>query len=294
VEILDDLDPSRPVLIAGPTASGKSALALAVAEAQGGVIVNADALQVFSGWPILTAQPGADDLARAPHLLYGHLPPEAAYSVGDWLRDVAPILGGSRRPIVVGGTGLYLSALTGGLAPVPPVPQAIRAEGEALIARAGLGDLVAGLDAATRTRIDTANPARVLRAWEVLRATGRGLAEWQARTPAPLLPPEAAQLVLVEAPPPVLTPRIRRRFARMIEHGALDEARAMKPRWNPAHQSAKAIGARELIAHLDGRLELDAAIEAAVVQTRQYAKRQRTWFRARMTGWRRVQAEAIG
>ena len=173
----DTLPPDRPVLIAGPTASGKSALALAIAEARGGVIVNADALQVFANWRVLTARPPAADLARAPHALYGHVPGDADYSVGHWLRDLRPLL--ARRPIIVGGTGLYFTALTEGLADIPPVPPGIRTEANAL----PLADMLAALDPPTRDRIDGNNRARVQRAFEVLRSTGRGLAAWQQDTP---------------------------------------------------------------------------------------------------------------
>lgn len=283
-EIVADLAPGRPVLIAGPTASGKSALALAIAEAQGGVIVNADALQVFDAWPILTAQPSPADRRRAPHLLYGHLPHDAAYSVGDWLRAVAPLLAGTERPIIVGGTGLYFTALTEGLAVIPPIPPEVRAEAEA----SGPAAMLAALDAATAARIDRANPMRIQRAWEVLRATGRGLAEWQAATPPPLLPLSRASALVLDAPKDWLDPRIAARFDAMLAGGALEEARAERARWNPALQSGKAIGAAELVAHVEGRLSRDEAREAAVIATRQYAKRQRTWFRARMRGWRRV------
>ena len=282
-----------PVLIAGPTASGKSALALAIAEARGGVVVNADALQVFDAWPILTAQPTAADRARAPHALYGHLPFDAAYSAGDWLREVAPLLDAAERPILVGGTGLYFGALTEGLAPVPPVPAAVRAEADALRGDRGLAAMVGDLDPATRNRIDCANPARVQRAWEVLRATGRGLADWQAATPPPLLPTAHAHALLVEAPKAWLDPRIAARFDAMLAAGALDEARAERARWSPARQSSKAIGAAALIAHLDGELTLAETRAAAILATRQYAKRQRTWFRSRMKGWRKVDPQHL-
>lgn len=290
MQVRQDIAPDRPVLIAGPTACGKSALALAIAEAQGGVIVNADALQVFDAWPLLTARPPAADLARAPHLLYGHLPFDAAYSVGDWLREVAPLLAGRERPIVVGGTGLYFSALTEGLAEIPPIPPEIRAEAEALLDAGGPDALAQALDAATRARIDLANPARVQRAWEVLAATGRGLADWQAATPAPLVPLERAQPILLDAPKDWLGPRIARRLDAMLEAGALAEAAAESHRWNPALQSSRAIGAAELIAHLAGEITLVEARAAILTATAQYAKRQRTWFRARMRGWRTISA----
>ena len=279
---LEHLPPDRPVLIAGPTASGKSALALEIAEAAGGVILNADALQVFDGWQVLTARPDAADLARAPHALYGHIPYNGDYSVGHWLRDVAPYLSGDTRPIIVGGTGLYLTALTEGLAEIPHTPPAIRQEADAL----PLPALIAALDSETASRIDLKNHARVQRAWEVLHATGRPLATWQDETPQPLLPLSQAEAFLFDAPKDWLDPRIERRFDLMLAGGALEEARAMLPRWNPAFLSSKAIGAPELIAHLRGEMTLDEARQAAVIATRQFAKRQRTWFKARMRNWR--------
>ncbi|WP_418592143.1 tRNA (adenosine(37)-N6)-dimethylallyltransferase MiaA [Ponticoccus sp. (in: a-proteobacteria)] len=281
------LDPARPVLIAGPTASGKSALALRIAETQGGTVVNADAIQVFGDWRVLTARPSVAEEARAPHALFGHVPGTQAYSVGDWLRDLAPLLHGP-RPIIVGGTGLYFTALTEGLAQIPPVPPAIRAEGEALLAAHGLPALLADLDARTAARIDRQNPARVARAWEVQRATGRGLADWQDETPPPLLPLPKAQPILLHAPKDWLTPRIETRFRQMIEDGALDEARNNRPSWRPDLPSAKAIGAAELMAYLDGTMDLDRVIDRATILTRQFAKRQRTWFRARMGNWPQI------
>ena len=271
-----------PVLIAGPTASGKSALALAVAQATGGTIVNADALQVFDGWRVLTARPSDEDLHGAPHALYGHVPFDATYSVGDWLKDVQSLMSQGPAPLIfTGGTGLYFRALTEGLSDIPPVPDAILARANA----APLADLIAGLDAPSAARIALQPPRRVQRAWAVLRATGRGLADWHDATPPPLVPLATATALLVEAPVDWLSPRIERRFDLMIKGGALDEAREMLPHWNPTAQSAQAIGAPELIAHLRGDLTLDQAHEAAVIATRQYAKRQRTWFRARMKGW---------
>ncbi|MCI5039488.1 MAG: tRNA (adenosine(37)-N6)-dimethylallyltransferase MiaA, partial [Donghicola eburneus] len=178
----------EPVLIAGPTASGKSALALRIAESQGGIIVNADALQVFAGWRVLTARPDDADLSIAPHHLYGHVPLEADYSVGHWLRDVTPFLSHAPRPIIVGGTGLYFTALTEGLAEIPATPPEIRAESDARVAAEGFEALLAELDSRSANRLDRQNPMRVQRAWEVLRSTGRGIAEWQDDTPPPLLP----------------------------------------------------------------------------------------------------------
>lgn len=268
------------MVIAGPTASGKSALALHIAQTQGGVIINADALQVFDGWRIVTARPDDADLAVAPHALYGHVPFDAAYSVGHWLRDVTPLLQGA-RPIIVGGTGLYLTALTQGLADIPPTPPHVRAQADARDWR----DLLAELDPDTIARIDTQNPVRVQRAWEVLTTTGRTLADWQDNTPAPLLPLSSITALVLDAPKDWLTPRIEKRFDLMLAAGALEEAEAMLPTWDPAHLSSKAIGAPELIAHLKGEMTLAQAREAAIIASRRYAKRQRTWFRARMREW---------
>lgn len=284
--LIQTLAPDLPVLIAGPTASGKSALALAIAEAQGGTVINADALQMFQGWPILTAQPGRQDQARAPHALYSARPYNADYSVGAWLRDVAPLLC-QTRPIIIGGTGLYLSALTEGLADIPPVPAAIRAEADDL----PLDTLRSELDPATAARIDLKNRARVQRAWEVLRATGRPLAEWQDATPPPLLPLVKAQALVLHAPKSWLDPRIAGRFQTMLATGVLEEARAMQPRWDPTLLSSKAIGAAEMIAHLEGRMSLETLAQAIQIGSRRYAKRQRTWFRRRMRDWRWIDAE---
>ena len=287
--VLDLIDPSLPVLIAGPTASGKSTLALALAEAQGGVIVNADAIQVHSDWRILTARPSKADEARARHALYGHVAGDQPYSVGAWLREVTPLLSkGKERVIITGGTGLYFTALTEGLAQIPPIPAKIRSLCDWKRAQEGLEALVAELDAPTRARIDLQNPARVARAWEVLQATGQGLIQWQEDMPPPLLPPDQAQPLLLEAPKDWLTPRIEARFAQMIEQGVLDEARANLASWSADRPSAKAIGARELMAHLGGEISLSEAATRATIQTRQYAKRQRTWFRARMKNWQRL------
>ena len=218
-------DPDKPVLIAGPTASGKSALALWLAEAQGRSVVNADALQVHDSWRVLSARPSPEDEARAPHRLYGHVPRGADYSVGHWLRDVAPLL--AENPVIVGGTGLYFSALTEGLADIPPTPPAIRAEADAILAERGIGALLADLDPETAARLDRRNPARVQRAWEVLRATGRGLAGWQAQTGAPLLPLGAVTPWVLMPEKTWLNDRIARRFDQMLREGALDEAPAL-------------------------------------------------------------------
>ncbi|MGY6549047.1 MAG: tRNA (adenosine(37)-N6)-dimethylallyltransferase MiaA [Roseinatronobacter sp.] len=290
----DPPDPGRPVLLAGPTASGKSALALALAEAQGRVIVNADALQVYDMWHVLTARPDDADCARVPHLLYGTVGREQDWSVGHWLRAVAGILKDTPNPVIVGGTGLYFRALTEGLVEIPPVPPALRHEADARLAQAGLGAMLADLDRNTRARIDTRNPARVQRAWEVLRATGRGLASWQDATPPPLLP--RAQTSAYVARPDVawLDARIAERFARMLDQGAVEEVQQVLPDWDARAPWAKAIGAPELIAWCKGQISWQAACAAATLSTRQYAKRQRTWFRTRMSDWTPLMAPAGG
>lgn len=282
---LKQISHEAPVLIAGPTASGKSALAMELAARDGRVVVNADALQVYGCWRVLTARPTAADEAALPHALYGHVGRRETYSVGHWLRELRGWL--ERPVVVVGGTGLYFMALTEGLAEVPEVPAAVRAEADALRA-SDLPAMVAALDAATAARIDLANPARVQRAWEVLRATGRGLADWQAATPPPLLPRGAVEAIVLRPEVGWLNDRIDRRFAQMMAAGALEEARAALADWEPALPSARAIGAPELIACLRGECDLPAAVAAASLASRQYAKRQRTWFRSRMRDWREI------
>lgn len=288
LQLLETIDPQKPVLIAGPTASGKSALAIAIAQAQGGTIVNADALQVFDCWQLLSARPNAQDLTQAPHALYGHIPYQTRYSTGQWLREVTPLLK-TTRAIIVGGTGLNFTALTEGLADIPPIPEAIRIAANTLSAETMLD----ALDPDTRSRIDTHNPARIRRAWEVWRATGTSIAQWQDATPAPILPLQATTAIVLNSPKDWLTERIARRFAQMIDQGALDEVAAMRPHWDPDLPSAKAIGAPELMAHLNGETTLEQAIELSVIASRRYAKRQRTWFKARMKRWQQVDAQHL-
>lgn len=288
MELPFDIPPDRPVLIAGPTASGKSELALKIAQDAGGRIINADALQVFANWRILTARPTLEDEALASHVLYGHVPGMSDYSAGQWLRDLAPLMQDGVRPIIVGGTGLYFTALTKGLAEIPPTPAAIRTQADRILRVDGLEALLKDLDPATLARIDRQNPMRVQRAWEVLQATGRGLASWQDETPPPLLPLKDCTPLLLEADTNWLNARIAQRFKKMLAQGALDEARANAKDWDPTRQSAKAIGATELIAYIRGETSLDKAQEAATIATRQYAKRQRSWFRSKMQDWHSV------
>lgn len=272
-----------PVLIAGPTASGKSALAMEIAARDGRVIVNADALQVYDCWRVLTARPSHADEAALPHALYGHVGRLESYSTGRWLREVAPFLA---QPVaIVGGTGLNFSALTEGLADIPPVPPEVRAEADGRVASEGFAGLRAELDPATLARIDPQNGARVQRAWEVLRSTGRGLAAWQDETPAPALPLSQAEALVIRPDVGWLDARIARRFQAMLEAGALEEVRAAQPDWQPRLPASRAIGAPELIGYLQGKSNLSEATEAAILASRRYAKRQRTWFRSRMGAW---------
>ena len=285
---LSDIPPDRPVLIAGPTASGKSTLAETIVAQAGGVIVNADALQVYGCWRLLTARPSAETEALLPHRLYGHVGREQPYSTGHWLREVRAVLAEGARPVIVGGTGLYFTALTEGLAEVPPTPPGLRAEADSRLRDAGLAAMVAELDPATAARIDLRNPARVQRAWEVLRATGRGLADWQAETGPPLLALDRVAALVLEPDRDWLAARIDRRFDAMMAAGALDEVRAALPAWQTGAPWTRAIGAPELAAHLRGEGSLAEAAAAAKIASRQYAKRQRTWFRSRMAAWRRI------
>lgn len=283
--MIDGISAQRPVLIAGPTASGKSALAAQIVAQGGGVVVNADALQVYSCWRLLTARPSATEEAALPHQLYGHIKRDQDYSVGHWLRDVAEVLATGQRPVIVGGTGLYFMALTEGLAEIPAIPAQIRTVADARMAEEGIAGLLAELDSATVARIDPLNPARVQRAWEVLTATGRGLANWQDDTSAALLPLSDVHTIVLRPQVDWLNTRIDQRFDAMMDVGALEEARAELPYWDPARPAARAIGAPELVAHLRGELTLEDAVAAAKLASRQYAKRQRTWFRNRMKRW---------
>ena len=276
------------VLIAGPTASGKSREALALAEHIGGVIINADSMQVYREAPILTAQPGAADKARAPHLLYGHVGAAEVYSVGRWRSDaivaLAEARGMQRVPIFVGGTGMYFSALTDGLADIPEIPAEIREAARALLEEIGVEQLHARLserDPLTASKLRPSDPQRVLRAYEVFEATGRPLAEWQDAPAAPVLKDVKLAAFVLDPPRPELRARIARRFEQMVEQGGLEEARSLAG-LDPALPAAKLLGLRPLQALGARELSREAALENAITATRQFAKRQMTWFRNRM------------
>ncbi|MGU3494158.1 tRNA (adenosine(37)-N6)-dimethylallyltransferase MiaA [Xanthobacteraceae bacterium A53D] len=292
------LKTSKPlaVLIAGPTASGKSALALALAERCGGVVINADSMQVYGDLRTITARPSPEEEARAPHRLYGHVDGADDYSVGRWAEDAAHAIGAAqaegRLPIVIGGTGLYFRALTSGLAPIPAIPEDVRTalrtaaeseESPALHAR------LAARDPETATRLQPADRQRVLRALEVLEATGRPLSQWQRETHSPLLDPARCVRLVLEMERDLLRGRIDRRFEIMMENGALAEAERLAARNLPADRTIlKAHGAPALMRHLRGELTLAEAVAEGQSDTRRYAKRQVTWFRHQMPDWDRA------
>lgn len=286
----------RAVLIAGPTASGKSALAMAVAEASGGVVVDADSMQVYRELRILTARPSEADEARVPHRLYGHVAAAEGYTVARWLGDVGRALGeleaDGRPAILVGGTGLYFTALTQGLSEIPPIPEEVRsfwrARGEAVEAEVLHAELAAR-DPETAARLLPSDRQRVLRALEVFEGTGQPLAVWQAGRSAPLLPAEATVRLVVAPERALLHRRIAERFHGMAASGGLAEARAFAGlRLDPALPAMKAIGVPEMIAAAIGARPVDEAVEAAITATRRYAKRQETWFRNQMPDWPRA------
>ncbi len=284
------------ILIAGPTASGKSSLALRLAETTGGLIVNADALQVYDNWRILTARPSPEDESRADHVLYGHITRTESYSVGHWLRDLETLFAAhpDRARIIVGGTGLYFTSLTRGLAEIPEIDPETRAEGDR-IRETDPGvflEELRHLDPQILETMDKSNPVRLQRAWEVARATDRPLSDWQRDTPAPLLAETDCLCLTVACDRAALWPRIDRRFDWMIANGAIEECEAeLAQGWLPELPSARALGAAEIIASLEGKMPLTEAVERAKIATRQYAKRQRTWLRSKMTTWTAVQAD---
>ncbi|MGE0253185.1 MAG: tRNA (adenosine(37)-N6)-dimethylallyltransferase MiaA [Alphaproteobacteria bacterium] len=276
------------IVVAGPTASGKSALALALARRLGGVVINADALQVYRDLRIVTARPTPEDEALAPHRLYGILDASEVCSAGRWrtlaLAEIARARAAGLRPIVVGGTGLYVEALVRGLADIPPVPAAIRAGVRARLADLGPATLHAALaadDPETAATLRPSDPQRLARAWEVLEATGRPLAAWWAEAKAAVT--ERFDIVALEPPREALYATCDTRFAAMVAAGALAEVRALVARSLPPDAPAlKAVGVAELARHIAGRCDLPEAVAAARQATRRLAKRQLTWFRHRL------------
>jgi tRNA dimethylallyltransferase len=285
----------RPILIAGPTASGKSELAMTLAERHGGIVINADSMQVYRELAILTARPDAVAEARVPHALYGHVPAREAYSVGRWLEDVRRALDQARaqgrRPVIVGGTGLYFQALLEGLSPVPAIPEDIRAHWRSEAGRlgaAGLHAVLAAMDAEMAARLRPSDPQRVTRALEVLEATGVSLAVWQTRTGTPLLVPEDTERLLVLRDRQELFQRCDARFEHMLAAGGLEEARRLLLLGlDPALPAMRAVGVRPLMQLLAGEMDEAAAIARAKQDTRHYVRRQLTWINRHMSAWKR-------
>lgn len=287
------------MLIAGPTASGKSALALALAEDVGGVVLNADSMQVYSDLRIITARPSDADLERAPHQLYGHVDADTDYSVGRWVADAAATLSKAQAtgkvPILVGGTGLYFLSMTRGLAAIPPIPADVRedvrkaAETEA---NADLHARLLALDPLTAARLQVNDRQRVLRALEVMRATGRPLAQWQADRHAPHLAEADCVRLVLSVERDALRQRIDQRFRTMLEAGAMAEVeRLAARRLDPRRPVLKAHGVPALMRHLEGAFSLADAVAEGQSDTRRYAKRQETFFRHQMADWPRATPE---
>jgi tRNA dimethylallyltransferase len=285
--------PIKAVLIAGPTATGKSGAALELAGRLGGSIINADSMQVYRELSVLTARPGAADEARIPHRLYGTVAAAEAYSVGRWLDDVARITAELREqgslPILVGGTGLYFKALTEGLAPIPDIPAEIRSYWRARSAELNRESLYAELaarDPAMAARLGAADPQRIVRALEVIDATGVSLAEWQGGNAAPLLAPRDVLRLVIAPEREPLYAAIDARFDRMTAEGALEEVRALvELDLDPGLPAMRAHGVRELAAYLSGALTREEAVAKAKTESRRYAKRQMTWLRRFMSDW---------
>jgi tRNA dimethylallyltransferase len=286
-------DAIKAVLIAGPTASGKSALALRLAERLNGTIINADSMQVYRDLRIITARPSPEDEARVPHRLYGHVDAAVNYSTGQWLRDVGDVLTelerGNRVAIVVGGTGLYFKALTSGLAAVPPIPADIREDVRGRLKNEGAQALHAELlerDPQSAMRLMPNDRSRISRALEVMLATGRSLTDWHREGLPPMIDAERAAKVFITCEREELIGRIGTRFATMLQFGALEEVRALAARaLDPALPAMKAHGVPWLIRHLKGELTMEEAVAGALIDTRRYAKRQLTWFRNQMKDW---------
>ena len=289
-----DLGRRPAIVVAGPTASGKSALALAIARAFEGVVINADSMQVYRELRILTARPGPAELALAPHRLYGVLPAAERCSAGRWrqMAEAAAMEAADRLPVFTGGTGLYLRALTEGLSDIPPVSEEVAEVGAAklsVLGAAGLHAELAALDPVMAERLAPGDSQRIFRAWTVRQATGRSLADWQAIPPRDGWP----CLTLILLPPrDALYSACDARFARMVEQGAVEEVRALLDLGlDPSLPAMRAVGVRELGGVLAGKEKLEPAVAAAQQATRRYAKRQMTWIRHQMPASRIIEAQ---
>lgn len=275
------------ILIAGPTASGKSGLALELAAACGGYIVNTDSMQVYDVLNVLTARPDVQALAAIDHLLYGHVHPGEDYSTGRWVTDVANLLArpdlSGRTPVFVGGTGLYFRALEGGLSNMPDVPTDVRRHWRQRLDDEGpeaLHPLLTAADPAAAARIKPQDGQRIVRALEIFDASGRPISHWQSIRTEPLVDMDRAERILLLPDRALLSKRIEARLAMMAESGALDEVKALLALGlDPALPAMKAIGVPEFAAHARGETTMETALALAAISTRQYAKRQSTWFR---------------
>jgi tRNA dimethylallyltransferase len=293
---------SNAVLIAGPTASGKSAFALALAQKTGGTIINADSMQVYGDLKVITARPTPEEEAIVPHRLYGHVDAAVNFSAGAWVAEAATVLAEVRAqrrlPIFVGGSGLYFKALTRGLSAVPPIPPGVREGVRARLERDGVEALHAELaqrDPATAERLKSRDRTRIARALEVVEATGRSLSDWHRDGLPPLLPAGTFTALFLEPEREQLYARIDARFEAMLKAGALDEvARLAARKLDPLLPAMKAHGVPALIAHLKGEITLEAAATIGRADTRHYAKRQFTWFRHQLPKFSWVKPEAAG
>lgn len=286
-----------PILIAGPTASGKSALALQIAQRSDSVIVNADSMQVYRELSIITARPSAVDEAEAEHALYGHVSAAEPYSVARWLEDVTAVLAQclrrNKRPIIVGGTGLYFKALSGGLSPIPKIPDDVRAHWRQEAQRLPSRDLHAQLstrDPEMASRLSQGDVQRITRALEVFEATGRSLADWQRVPGRPAFDETGVERLLVLPPRDKLQQRCDLRFDTMIESGTLDEVRKLVALGLSLDAPAmRALGVPPLSRHLAGEITLAQAVAQAKAETRRYVKRQETWLKRNMNAWKPIQ-----
>jgi tRNA dimethylallyltransferase len=286
----------RAILIAGPTASGKSAFALDLAEKTGGAIINADSMQVYRDLRVLTARPTGEDEARVPHLLYGHVSGREAYSAARFADEASRAIAEARAlglvPIFVGGTGLYFKALLEGLSPVPPVPDDVRAHWRSEAERVGaaaLHQVLGARDPAMAARLKATDPQRIVRALEVLEATGRSLADWQETPGEPVLEEDETERFVLMPERDELYRRCDARFEAMMAAGALEEAEALgRQKLDPGLPVMRALGVAPLLDLIAGKTARAEAEERAKAETRQYAKRQVTWLRGNMSAWKSI------
>lgn len=290
-----------PILIAGATASGKSALAMRLARELGGVVINADSMQVYRELNILTARPSPADEAVCPHALYGHVGAHEAYSVGRYVTEAAKAIESARvqglRPIITGGTGLYFKGLTEGLSPIPEVAPDVRAHWRKQAVTLGaqrLHELLLVRDPVMAEKLNPADPQRIVRALEVLDSSGKSLSYWQAQPGTPVVAEANAVRLLVRRDREDLHLRAGRRFDDMMAKGALEEVSALAAlQLDPASSVMRALGVAPLLAAVRGQMELAEAMTQAKAETRQYVKRQDTWFRKNMISWKPISTQQM-